>query len=368
MLTINPVYKILITIVILLLSGCAKKTIETRPIRKNITETVFASGVLVPDNQYNLTSLTDGYIVKINFEEGDIIKKGSLLALIENEQLDINLKSSNQLLSIASSNTNSESPALKQIEANIQMAENKIKQDKIQVERFKKLYELESIPKVEYENILLALKNSKATLSALLESYELIKQQAEQQLIIQRTQSDLNKSLKSNNEIRAILEGKVYKKNKELGDLTKKGDIIATIGSPNKIYALLSVDESNISKVKLNQKVVIQLNVTKGKNFLGIVKKIYPSFEEQSQSFSCRVEFIDKLDFNISGTQLQGNIIIGDRKNVLVIPRNFLSYGNKVKLKNLGDVNVETGFISNDWVEIKKGLTDKSVILTENLK
>lgn len=353
---------------LILLTSCAKKTIETTPIRKNITDTVFASGILVPDSKYNLTSLSDGYIVKLNFEEGDIVKKGNLLALIENEQNDINVKSSEKLLSIAVSNTKPESPALKQIKANIEMAKQKLKQDEIQVERFKNLYELESIPKIEYENVLLALENSKTNLKALEENYELIKQQAEQQVVIQKTQSELNNYLKKNNEVRALVSGKIYTKKKEVGDLTKKGDIIATIGSPNNLYALFNVDETNISKIKLNQNVVIQLNTNKNKTYKAKVTKIYPSFDEQTQSFFCRVDFIDKPDFNISGTQLQGNFILSHRKNVLVIPRNFLSYGNKVKLKDKGEIKVETGFISSDWVEIKKGLNEKSVILIENIK
>lgn len=364
----NFVFKISFILLLLLSTSCAKKIIEDKPVRKNITETVFASGVLVPDNQYNLTSLSDGYIIKLDFEEGDMVKKGNLLAVIENEQSNINAKSSKQLLSIATSNASSNSPALKQINTNIEMAKQKIKQDERQVERYKNLFEVNSIPKLEYENSLLALENSKTNLASLQENYLLIKQQADQQLIIQKSQSELSDSVENNNKIIAVIDGKVYKKKKQLGDLAKKGDVIAVIGNPNKIYALLSVDESNISKIKLKQKVIIQLNTNKTKTYNGVVSQIYPAFDEQTQSFYCKIEFIDKLDFKISGTQLQGNIIIGNRKNVLVIPQNFLNYGNKVKVKDIGEIKVETGFISNDFVEIKKGLNENSIILAEKIK
>lgn len=282
MLVKNLFYKIVFVLFAFLLTSCNKKIIETKPVRKNITETVFASGFLVPDNQYNLTSLTDGYIVKLTFEEGDIVKKGSLLAIVENEQSNINAKSSKQLLSIASSNASQNSPALRQINTNIEMAKQKLKQDENQVARYKNLYELHSIPKLEYENTLLALENSKSNLLALQENYLLIKQQADQQLIIQKSQSQVNDFLESNNKVTAIIDGKVYKKKKQLGDLARKGDVIAVIGNPNKIYALLSVDESNISKIKLNQKVIVQLNTNKEKNYNGVVTQIYPSFDEQN--------------------------------------------------------------------------------------
>ncbi|MBN1649868.1 MAG: HlyD family efflux transporter periplasmic adaptor subunit [Bacteroidales bacterium] len=350
---------------LILLSSCGKKNVQTQAIRKNITETVFASGVLVPEDQYNLTSLTEGYIVQLNFNEGDAVTQGELLAVVDNAQNDINAKSSDQLLQIAAANTNPNAPALKQAEINLELAKQKYVQDKKQAERYAALYKTNSVSKLEYENMLLNQENSKTNLNALQENYKLLKQQADQQLIIQKSQKELNQVSKEHNKIRAVVGGKVYTKNKELGDYIRKGDIIAVIGNPKNLYAFLSVDESNISKIKLEQKVLIELNTQKTKVYEGIISEIYPAFDEQTQSFYCKAEFIDSLEFKISGTQLTANIIIGNKENVLVIPRNYLGYGNKVNVKDSGIISVETGFISNDWVEIKSGIDEKSILLTE---
>jgi hypothetical protein len=77
------------------------------------------------------------------------------------------------------------------------------------------------------------------------------------------------------------------------------------------------------------------------------------------------VFFSDPLDFKISGTQLQANIIIAQKKQALVIPRNFLQYGNKVTVKGKGEIVVKTGFISNEWVEIADGLDANTEITTD---
>ena len=55
---------------IVLLSSCGKKNNETQAQRKDITETVFASGTLEPENKYNLTAQTDGYIIELKFDNG----------------------------------------------------------------------------------------------------------------------------------------------------------------------------------------------------------------------------------------------------------------------------------------------------------
>ncbi|NOQ74258.1 MAG: HlyD family efflux transporter periplasmic adaptor subunit [Crocinitomix sp.] len=347
------------------IASCGQKSTETKPIRKDITETVFASGTLIPDDQYNLTSLSDGYLIQLNFEEGDTLVENQLLAVVDNKQNVINAESANQLLAIAASNTKASAPALKQAKINIQLAEQKLIQDEKQVNRYKTLFESKSVSQLEYENILLNLENSKTNLNVLKENYNLLKQQAEQQLIIQKSQKDATIVNKKNNEIRAIIGGKVYSKKKELGDYVRKGDVIAEIGSPDNLFVLLNIDENNIAKIQLKQEVIIELNTEKDKKYSGIVSEIYPAFDDKSQSFYCKVEFTEPLNFKISGTQLQANIIIQNRENVLVIPREYLSYGNIVILKGGEKIKVETGFISSEWVEIIGGIDENTIIIAE---
>lgn len=345
--------------------SCGRKSTETKPIRRGITETIFASGTLVPDNQYNLTSLSDGYLTSLNFEEGDTLVANQLLAVVDNKQNIINAQSANQLLSIAYDNTKTSAPALRQAEINIELAEQKLVQDEKQAERYTILYKSKSVSKLEYETALFNFENSKTALYILQENYNLLKQQAEQQLIIQKSQKDATIVNEKNNEIRAVIGGKVYRKQKELGDYVRKGDVIAEIGSADELFVLLSIDENNISKVEINQEVTIELNTEKNKKYKGIVTEIYPAFDDKSQSFYCKVEFSEPLKFKISGTQLQANIIIENKENVLVIPREYLSYGNIVTLKGGEKIEVETGFISNEWVEILEGIDESTIIISE---
>lgn len=350
---------------LLLLSSCGKNDETIKPVRKNIAETVFASGVLVPENLYNLTAQSDGYLIRLNFDEGDIVKTNDLLAIIDNKTYDINSQSADMLLNIAKANTLPGAPALKQIESNLQAAELKMNQDKQQADRYKKLYESNSVSKLEYENMLLAYENSKANHSSLKENYNHQKQLADQQLIAQKSQSEVNKVLQGNNDLRAVVGGKVYTKNKELGDYVRKGEIIATIGNPKDIYAKLSIDESSMSKINLKQNVIIELNTHKGAILHAQITEIYPSFNKQTQSFYCKAVFSDSLPFMISGTQLQANILTDEKEHVLVIPRSYLDYGNLVTVKDEGKVKIKTGIISTDWVEVRGGIDENTVLILE---
>ncbi len=160
----------------------------------------------------------------------------------------------------------------------------------------------------------------------------------------------------------------MYNKFKQKGDFVRKGDVIATIGDPNFVYAKVSIDESSIGKVKLGQVAVIKLNPNKEKTYKGVVAEIFPSFNEATQSFTCKLFFTDSLDFKIVNTQLQSNIIIGETKNALLIPRNYLQYGDYVNVKGKKQpVKVSAQIVGSEWVVIENGITENDVIITENI-
>jgi multidrug efflux pump subunit AcrA (membrane-fusion protein) len=351
-----------------LLVSCGKPTQETKPIRKDVTETIFASGMLEANGTYSLTSQNDGYLVQVNFEEGDIVKEGQVLAVVDNKQNVFNNKSANALYEISRSNLSPNAPSIVQAKNSSLVAKQKMELDSVQAERYKKLFESNSVSRTEKDNMQLQYQTSKTNFANSLESYNLVKQQAEQQVIINEAQKDVNRNLSGNNEITAVFNGKVYKKFKEKGDFVRKGDLIATIGDPNFIYAKVSIDESSISKVKLGQVAIISINTMKGKTYKGKVAEIFPAFDEATQSFSGKLFFTDSLDFKVINTQLQSNIIIGETKNALLIPRNYLKYGDYVEVKGKKQpVKVTTRLVGSQWVLIEEGITENDVIITDNI-
>jgi len=354
--------------VFLFMISCTDKKNETHPQRKDITEMVFAPGILEASDQYNLVAQTEGYLVKVKFKEGDNVEKDQLLAIIDNSKNVINSQSATQLYGIAYENTKSEAPALLEIKAKIEAAEAKIELDEQQAERYRRLFESKSVSKIEYENILFSLTNSKASLKTLQEEFQKEKIKAKQFEIQQKQASEINKVLKQQNYLTAIQSGKIYSMLKKAGDYVKIGDVIATIASPDAIYAKLLVDEINMAKLKLGQEVAISLNTEKETTYKAKLSQILPAFDNTSRSFIAKAYFYfeTKPKLDIVGTQLEANIIIGTKKNALVIPSSYLNYGNTVILvEDEKNIIVKTGIVSSEWVEITGGLSVEQIITTK---
>jgi HlyD family secretion protein len=352
-----------------ILSSCGKKYEETSPIRKDVTETVFASGALEANETYNLTALSDGYLTEISFKENDLVKQGQLLAVIDNKQNLYNTENAKVLYDIAKSNSSANSPILLKAKNEVDIAKSKLEFDENQQNRYKKLLEANSISKADYEKIDLQFHNSKSEYQNALENYNLQKQQVEQQLSINKTQNNVTNVLAGFNQIKAVKAGRVYKKYKEKGDFVRQGEIIATIGDAAFMYAKVSVDEGSIAKIRIGQEAIIQLNINKSKLYKGEVAEILPTFDEATQSFICKVYFLESLDFKIANTQLQVNITVGSTKNALLIPRNYLGYGNEVNIKgSKTPIKIETKFVSSEWVQVLSGIDENAVLVTDNIK
>lgn len=358
--------KILVLLIMLSLASCGKSE-EIQPINQDIKELVFASGALEWDDSYNLMAQTDGILQNANFEVGDLVVKGKTLGVLDNEINKINAKVAQEQIVISNENITSTAPALMQLEQNIQFAESKYLQDSKQAERYDRLYQQQIGSKVEFENAQLAAKNSLTNLNSLKKQYQVILQQAKQQQIANRGQLENNLVQQNYNTIIVTESGTIIKKLKNNGDYVKKGEIIATIANQSKVEGVLNIDENSIGKVKIGQMVYVKLNTNKNNLLVGKVSEIFSAFDQQTQSFICKIIFNKPIENSIYGTQLEANILVGEKKDALLIPRSYVGFGNKVNVKGKDQaIIIKPGIISTEYIEVLEGITKDDVLLPLN--
>ena len=346
-----------------LLYSCTSE-MEVTPMKKDIQELVFASGAIEWDDVYNVTAQTDGILKDVHFEIGTSFKAGEFMARIENATNITNEEAATEQLKISAENASNTAPLVLQLEQSIQFAEEKLKQDQLQVTRMEKLFANKGVSQIEFENAQLSQKSSNSNLQSLKKQLEQVKTQAKQNLINANAQYKNAIIQGTYNQVLAIEKGIVIKKLKSKGDYVRKGDVIAVIANQKAINAVLNVDEKSISKVKLGQKVFIRLNTNSEHVILGEISEILSAFDEQSQSFVCKAQFKSTLTHVLYGTQLEANILVGQKKNAVVIPRSYLGFGNLIQLKSEDRPRkIKTGIISSDYAEVTGGLKGNAILI-----
>jgi len=355
-----------VIIALLSTAACKPKYDEATPKVGPVTEAVFASGIIEPKDAYTVTSLSDGFIVRSYVVENDLVDDGELLFRLDNRQQNTQVKIAQTNLDYAKINTANNSPTLLQIKAQIDAAKVKLQTDSVNLQRYEHLYTTNSVSKQDLDNTRLNYESSLSAYKATLASYRASEDKVNQDYINSRSMLQNAEAGNEYYELKAIGPSKVYQIFKKQGDLVRKGDQVAQLGNPDSIVINLDVDEGSISKVQLGQQVLVELNTEKNKTYEARVSKIYPHFNETSQSYKVEARFLKEMPGLISGTQLQANIITNRKENAMLIPHVYVMPDNKVlvkKDKKIDTVTITTGIVSDDWIEVLGGLTNSDVIV-----
>ncbi len=76
-------------LIICSLAACKDKQEEIHPEYKELTAAIYASGSLVPAEEYKVVSSVDGYLVGTYVKEGDSVSKGQMLFTVSSEVRDV---------------------------------------------------------------------------------------------------------------------------------------------------------------------------------------------------------------------------------------------------------------------------------------
>ncbi len=356
---------LLITIIVFAAS-CKPKYDEVSPKMAPITEAVFASGSVDPKDAYTLTSIADGFITKTLVQENDIVRNGQLLFVLDNRQQNTQVAVAATNLNYAAINADATSPQLLQIKAQIDAARIKKTTDSTTLSRYERLFTTNSVSRQDVDNARLAYESSVSSYNALRESYKAAVNRAQQDYANSKAQLDNVNAGNQYYNLLAIGNSKVYQIFKKQGDLVRRGEQVAQLGNPDSIVINLDIDEGSIAKVQLDQQVLVELNTQKNKTYEAHITKIYPHFNDNSQSYKVEARFTQEVPGIISGTQVQANIVTNKKESAMLIPHIYVLPGNKVQLqkdKKIDTVAITTGIASDEWIEVLSGLNANDKIV-----
>lgn len=345
---------IYILVVIYLINSCSEEKNFQTVSKGDITESVYASGIIESHNQYQVLPTINGIIKDIFIDEGDIVKIGTPLVLITNNNTEANNK--NAQIVAAYNDFNNQKSKLKEVELNIQLAKDKLKVDSLNFDRQKKLFNKEIIAKSDFEIQELNYNNSITNYKSLLLKYEDLKNQLKTNDNQSKNNLKLTELLKNELIVKSEIEGKIYSVLKNKGELVSPQSPLVIIGSEKEFKIILQVDEFDIIKIKENQKVIVSLDSYKKNVFNAIITKINPIMNERSKTFSIEAKFIEKPEILYPNLTLEGNILLNEKSNVITIPRKYIVDESFVLDKDGNKIKVKLGLKDYQKVEILNGL------------
>jgi multidrug efflux pump subunit AcrA (membrane-fusion protein) len=354
------------SLALLFLFSCGKTEKTTRAQYQELVEAVYASGSIVPKNEYKVFSLADGTITQKLVSEGDVVKAGQALFQIAGDAQEARLRNSQENLRLAQSNYQDNSPVLRELKIALENAKIKLKNDSINYFRYKSLYENQASSKADYDRAGLSYQTAQNDYVGRRNNYEKVKNDLYLNWQNAQSQYVINAQDESNYLISSRIQGKVYGIYKEQGEVVKRNDVVALLGDDKSVYLKLSVDELDIPKVKIGQEVLVKIDIFKDQVFKAKVSKIYPRLNAADQSFRIDAEFIGDAPSNYSGLSIEANIIIQKKNKALTLAKSLIFNGDTVIVKRNGKtekIKIKKGLETLDKVEVLGGISEKDEIV-----
>ncbi len=184
----------------------------SRPARQNVTDYLEFTGNTQAVNTVQLQARVEGYLEKVFFKDGDLVKKDQLLFLIQQNTYFANLKLA---------------------ESNVMTQEAALEHAKIELARFTSLY------------------SQKAAAQTDVETWRFTRDSAQAALTGAQAQRDLAKLNLGYTWVVAPFDGRIDRRLKDPGNLVGSGSptVLAEISQINPLYVYFNVSETDLSRL-----------------------------------------------------------------------------------------------------------------------
>lgn len=354
-------------VLLVTLAACKPDHALITPEVKPLLEGVYASGFVVSRNEYQVIAQAEGYLKEKLVKEGDSVRIGEPLFVLESVQQQSRKKLAQENYSVALKNYQEDSPVLNELKSAVESARSKLAYDSLNYVRYGNLLRSNATSRAEFDRMELLYKNSKNEYRLQQSRYEKARNQVYIEFQNARSQQQIAQDESERYIVRSQVNGKVFSTMKEKGELVRRNETVAVVGS-NEFYLQLSVDELDVQRVKAGQEVLVKIDAYPGEIFKAYVNQVYPMVNPQQQSLRVDAYFDEALPGGFSGLAVEANIVIRRKDHALVIPKSALLNGDTVQLKTgegVRKVKVITGIKTLDEVEIMEGIDAESKLIDQ---
>lgn len=347
-------------------NGCNKAPKTVQPTYKPLTEAVYASGRVEAQDGYLVYALAEGIVQRIYVTEGQLVKAGDVLYQIENEEQRLRERTARQTFELARSNAGTDSPVLAELRAQLAAARARASNDSLNELKYRALLQTRSVSDGEYrrfQQLYDLSRGDAAALSERLARTELTLQteyrNAEAALRLAERQSE-------NYLVRAVLDGRVYDLMKQVGEMVRRYEPLAQVGSGKQLYLRLNVDEEDILRIQPGQKAYVKVDALGDTVLTARVVQVYPQLSQRDQTFRVDAVFEQGAPLPYAGVSAEANILIRELPRVLTLPRACILGKDSVKVwvnKEVQSKRIRVGVRTMDEVEVLGGLSAESQVL-----
>lgn len=176
---------------------------------------------------------------------------------------------------------------------------------------------------------------------------------------------DSQKDILDNYTIKSPISGTVIEKNYKVDDKANQTNVLCTIFDMSYLKTTMNIDENDIYKVKVGQKVKITATALEGQEFTGVVTKVNINGKTNNSITTYPVSVrIDEKGELLPGMNITASIELTKSENTISVPISAVVRGNYVLVKDAdpshNEAEMESPLIGYVYRKVTVGLTDEN--------
>ncbi len=334
-----------------------------------IGETVTVNGVLAAYDQTTVSVKVPGRLQTINVDFGSVVRKGQVIAQLEQQDYKLRVQQVEAALSQARARLGlSPDGADDRVSAEetgtVRQAKAQLDDAKLKRERAAKLVQQGITPRAEYDTV---DSEYKVALSRYQDALEEIRNR--QGLLAQRrSELALAKQQLEDTIVYSPLDGVVQEKKASPGEYLAAGAPVVNVVRIDPLRLRVEVPERESHSVRMGQSVRVTVEGDP-ESYLGYIKRLSPTISEQNRVLSVEADVRNNGRLR-PGAFVKAEIVTNQTNTAVTVPPNALvtfAGIDKVIVVENGkalEKTVTVGRRGDNWIEIKAGINvGQSVVI-----
>ncbi|MBP8824345.1 MAG: efflux RND transporter periplasmic adaptor subunit [Flavobacteriales bacterium] len=345
-----------------LCTGCGSDKEGITPTTGPITESVYASGMVKAEGQYQVYPTVSGNVLALLVKEGDIVKAGQPLMRIDDRTSSFARGSADAQLQLLQRNASEDGPVLTRLRAAVDQARDKLALDSTNFQRQQALWAKGIGSQVELDQRKLAFTTSRAAYQMAGKALAENRAQLRTQLEVARNTAASTGASDADHQPKSLIDGIVYDLMIDPGELATPQRAVAVVGSAHELYLELEVDEFDIRLIKPGQKVFVTLDSYADTAFEAQVTRIIPLMNERSRTFQVDARFVHRPPVLYPNLTVEASIVLRTKRNALLVPASYIVDGSSVLTGENEKSPVRLGARDMEKVEVLSGIDANTTI------
>lgn len=299
-----------------------------------ISDKLSFPGVTSPTTVTGTAFLVPGKVESMNYQVGQAVKKGDLLATLDSEIYERQVGVASAAVGVAEANrqkvnTGARHQEIDMVKRQMHQAQSGFELAKKEKERFDRLYKIDAIPRREHEQVVTHYEVAREQYEAAQQQLDLIKEGASNEdkaiagsnVQVQYAQmAQASTQLKYTN-LYAPMAGIITEKRAEVGAVVNAGTPIYEIQSLGSIDLEVFIPSVHLEKIKMGQEAEVTFMENPGKTIKGIVREIKPMSDRMTRSYGVKIRLSSTPHLkSYTGTIGKATFITGNKVYGAFVP------------------------------------------------